>query len=65
MGFGRKVELALDERRQQLIGLGLATQREDGAVRYQSDILATLQRRELTASESASPRTDGVTYVPA
>lgn len=46
-GFGRKVELALDESRQQSIMFGLATQREDGGIRYYPDLLATLQRREL------------------
>jgi type IV secretory pathway VirD2 relaxase len=67
MGFGAKVEQALQERRQQLIVHGFATQREDGSVRYQPDLLATLQRRELdrVGERLALKRTDGVTYVPA
>jgi hypothetical protein len=47
MGFGGKVERALQERRQQLIAHGFAKQRADGSVSYQADLLATLQRREL------------------
>ena len=67
MGFGSKVDQALDQRRQQLLSLGLATQREDGGIRYQPDMLATLQRRELdrVGERLALKRTDGVTYVPA
>jgi type IV secretory pathway VirD2 relaxase len=67
MGFGGTVERALQERRQQLIAHGLATQREDGSVRYQPDLLATLQRRELdrVGERLAVKRTDGMTYVPA
>jgi hypothetical protein len=67
VGFGSKVEQALQERRQQLIAHVLATQREDGSVRYRPDLLATLQRRELdrVGERLALKRTDGVTYVPA
>lgn len=63
MGFGSKVEQALKERRQQLITHGFATQREDGSIRYQPDLLATLQRRELdrVGERLALKRTDEVT----
>jgi type IV secretory pathway VirD2 relaxase len=67
LGFGGKVDHALEQRRQQLLSLGLATRREDGGIRYQPELLATLQRRELdrVGERLALKRTDGVNYVPA
>jgi type IV secretory pathway VirD2 relaxase len=67
MGFGHKVELALEQRKQQLIANGLAKRRDDEVVQYQPDLLATLQRRELdrVGGHLAGKRTDRRTYVPA
>ena len=67
MGFGQKVEIALLRRNDYLIELGLAQRRGDGTIRYQADLLTTLQRRELDriGPQLAATRTDGMTYVPA
>lgn len=67
MGFGHQVERALEQRRKQLITHGLAKGRDDGGIECQSDLLATLQRRELdrVGERLAAKRTDGMTYVPA
>jgi type IV secretory pathway VirD2 relaxase len=67
MGFGNKVQQALEQRKQQLIAQGLAKRRDDGGIQYQPDLLATLQRRELdrVGEHLAGKRTDGRTYVPA
>jgi hypothetical protein len=47
MGFGRQVEKALERRKETLIARNLAYRAHDGGIRYQPDLLATLQRREL------------------
>jgi hypothetical protein len=47
MGFGRQVEKALERRNETLIARKLAYRVQDGTMRYQPDLLATLQRREL------------------
>jgi type IV secretory pathway VirD2 relaxase len=67
MGFGNQVHRALEQRQHQLIAHGLAKRRDDGAIQYQPDLLATLQRRELdrVGEHLAGKRTDGRTYVPA
>lgn len=64
-GFGHKVETALLRRNEFLIAQGLARRSQDGAIHYQSDLIATLQRRELdrVGGELAAQRTDGLTYV--
>jgi hypothetical protein len=54
MAFGGKIEQALDERSHHPITLGLATQREDGGVKYRPDMLATCSAASWTVSESAS-----------
>jgi hypothetical protein len=67
MGFGHKVEKALERRRETLIARNLAYRLQDGSVRYQPDLLATLQRRELDrAGERLAARSvEPLTYVPA
>jgi hypothetical protein len=67
MGFGNKVQQALEQRRQQLIANGLAKRRDDGGIQYRPDLLATLQSRELdrVGEHLAGKRTDGRIYVPA
>jgi len=67
MGFGHKVESALLLRNEHLIAQRLAYRVEDGTLRYQPDLLATLQRRELerVGDRLAAKRTDGMAYVPA
>jgi hypothetical protein len=67
MGFGHKVEKALEGRKETLIARNLAYRTQDGGVRYQPDLLATLQRRDLDrASGRLAARTvERLTYVPA
>jgi hypothetical protein len=67
MGFGRQVEKALERRKETLIARNLAYRAQDGAVRYQPDLLATLQRREIDrAGERLAARSvKRLTYVPA
>ena len=66
MGFGQKVEKALERRKEALIARNLAYQAQDGAVRFRPDLLATLQRRELDrAGERLAARSvERLTYVP-
>jgi type IV secretory pathway VirD2 relaxase len=67
MGFGRQVEKALERRKETLIARNLAYRAHDGGIRYQPDLLATLQRRELDrAGERLAARSvERLTYVPA
>jgi type IV secretory pathway VirD2 relaxase len=67
MGFGHKVEKALERRKETLIARNLAYRLQDGSVRYQPDLLATLQRRELDrAGERLAARSvERLSYVPA
>jgi type IV secretory pathway VirD2 relaxase len=67
MGFGHQVEKALERRNETLIARNLAYRTQDGGVRYQPDLLATLQRRELDrAGERLAARSvERLTYVPA
>ncbi len=67
MGFGHKVEKALERRKETLVARNLAYRTQDGSVRYQPDLLATLQRRELDrAGERLAARSvERLTYVPA
>jgi hypothetical protein len=67
MGFGHKVEKALERRQETLIARSLAYRLQDGSVRYQPDLLATLQRREIDrAGERLAARSvERLTYVPA
>jgi hypothetical protein len=67
MGFGHKVEKALERRQETLITRNLAYRRQDGSVRYQPDLLATLQRRELdrAGQRLAARSVERLTYVPA
>jgi hypothetical protein len=67
MGFGRQVGKALERRKVALIARNLAYRTQDGGVRYQPDLLATLQRRELDrAGERLAARSvERLNYVPA
>jgi type IV secretory pathway VirD2 relaxase len=67
MGFGHQVENALQRRRETLIERKLAYRAQDGAVRYQPDLLATLQRRELdrAGKQLEAKSVSGLAYVPA
>jgi hypothetical protein len=67
MGFGHKVENALERRKEALIARNLAYRAQDGTIRYQPDLLATLQRRELDrAGERLAARSmERLSYVPA
>jgi hypothetical protein len=61
MGFGHQVEKALEQRKATLIARNLAYRAQDGTMRYQPDLLATLQRRELDrAGNSSRPRASAV-----
>jgi hypothetical protein len=67
MGFGRQVEKALERRRETLITRNLAYRAHDGGTRYQPDLLATLQRRELdrAGKQLEAKGVSGLAYVPA
>ena len=67
LGFGHKVEKALERRNETLIARKPAYRTQDGGVRYQPDLLATLQRRELDrAGERLAARSiERLTYAPA
>ncbi len=67
MGFGRQVEKALERRRETLIARNLAYRAHDGSVRYQPDLLATLQRREMdrAGKQLEVKSVSGLAYVPA
>jgi type IV secretory pathway VirD2 relaxase len=67
MGFGHKVEKALERRQETLIARNLAYRAQDGGVRYQPDLLATLQRRELdrAGGRLAARSVEPLTYIPA
>jgi hypothetical protein len=67
MGFGRRVEEALERRDETLIARKLAYRTQDGTMRYQPDLLATLQRRELERAGKAleAKSVSGLAYVPA
>ena len=58
MAFGRQVERALEQRKQQLIAHGLAKGCDDRAIQYQPDLLATLQGRELDRVGERADRHD-------
>ncbi len=49
-GFGLELEAALEHRRQHYLAHSNARRDVDGGVRYRQDLLATLERRELTRS---------------
>ena len=67
MGFGRLVEKALERRNETLIQRKLAYRAQDGAMRYQPDLLATLQRREVdrAGKQLEAKSVGGLAYVPA
>jgi hypothetical protein len=67
IGFGRQVEKALERRNETLIDRKLAYRAQDGAMRYQPDLLATLQRRELdrAGERLAARNVERLSYVPA
>ena len=67
MGFGRQVEKALDQRKETLMARNLAYRAQDGSMRYQRDLLATLQRRELdrAGEQLAAKSLSDLTYVSA
>jgi hypothetical protein len=67
MGFGRQVEKALERRRETLIARNLAYRAHDGGIRYQPDLLATLQRRELdrAGKQLEAKSVSGLAYVAA
>ena len=61
-GFGREVRDAQARRRQWLISEGLARQEQDRII-YRSDLINTLQRRELARMARQLSRELGLTYV--
>jgi hypothetical protein len=67
MGFGRQVEKALEHRNETLMARNLAYRAQDGAMRYQPDLLATLERRELDRAgrQLQAKSVSGLAYVPA
>jgi len=61
-GYGHEVREAMRRRQQWLIEQGLA-QEEQGAISYRSNMLATLQRRELTRIAGQLSKELGLHYV--
>jgi type IV secretory pathway VirD2 relaxase len=57
-GFGREVTDALERRRQSLVSMGYATRLPDGRIQGPKDLVATLERAEITrvGSEMAAAR---------
>ena len=49
-GFGREVAEATERRRQNLVNMGHAVRLEDGRIRVSKDLIANLERAEVTAS---------------
>jgi type IV secretory pathway VirD2 relaxase len=64
-GFGSEVSDALDRRRQSLVDMGYATQLPDGRIRAPKDLVATLERAEITRVGQAMAIARGLTFRPA
>jgi hypothetical protein len=67
VGFGHKVEKALERRNETLIAHKLAYRAQDGAMRYQPHLLAMLQQREVdrAGKQLEAKSVSGLAYVPA
>src|SRR5258705_12316718 len=52
-GFGQEVQQAMDRRREHLIGQGDAIRHADGRIFYRSNLLATLEQRDVICAGTA------------
>lgn len=61
-GFGAEVRQAMQERTRHLADRGLASFQQDGSVRYQRNLLATLRQQELDQVGAKLAKESGLTY---
>lgn len=61
-GFGREVTEAMERRRQSLANMGHAMQLEDGRIRVSKDIVANLERTEVTRAGKVMAAERGLTF---
>jgi len=64
-GFGREVTEAMERRRQSLVDMGHAVRLEDGRIRVSKDIVANLERTEVTRVGKAMAAERGLTFTAA
>ncbi|WP_215748081.1 relaxase/mobilization nuclease domain-containing protein [Gluconobacter cerevisiae] len=61
-GFGAEVRQAMQERTRHLANRGLASFQQDGSVRYQRNLLATLRQQELDQVGAKLAKESGLAY---
>ena len=64
-GFGREVTEAMERRRQSLVDMGHAVRLEDGRIRVSKDLVANLERTEVTRVGKAMAAERGLTFTAA
>jgi hypothetical protein len=64
-GFGREVIEAMERRRQSLVNMGHAIRREDGSIRVSKDLVANLERAEVSRVGKAMAAERGLTFTAA
>ncbi|MGA7807543.1 DUF3363 domain-containing protein, partial [Bradyrhizobium sp.] len=64
-GFGREVTEAMERRRQSLVNMGHAVRLEDGRIRVSKDLVADLERTEVTRVGKAMAAERGLTFTAA
>ncbi len=61
-GFGAEVRQAMQDRTRHLVDRGLASFQQDGSVRYQKNLLATLRQQELDQVGAKLAKESGLAY---
>jgi type IV secretory pathway VirD2 relaxase len=64
-GFGREVTEAMERRRQNLLDMGHAVRLDDGRIRVSKDLIANLERTEVTRVGRAMAAQRGLTFTAA
>lgn len=64
-GFGREVTEAIERRRQSLVNMGHAVRLEDGRIRVSKDLIANLERTEVTRVGKAMAAERGLKFTAA
>src|SRR5450631_1338020 len=64
-GFGREVTKAMERRRQSLVNMGHTVQLKDGRIRVSKDLIANLERTEVTRVGKAMAAERGLTFTAA
>jgi type IV secretory pathway VirD2 relaxase len=64
-GFGREVTEAMERRRQNLLDMGHAVRLEDGRIRVSKDLVANLERTEVTRAGKAMAAERGLKFTAA